>query len=109
MKRPTTGSGELRPPEFRKGAARLEALVERLEPGVVWFQGATGWRAFARYAGWRVTGEVERGAQEWRIGGARIFVTPNPSPANAAFSLWVLVGSFDALADFLPVMWGEVR
>ena len=38
---------------------------------------------------------------------ARIFVTPNPSPANAACSLAVLVGWFDALADFLPPVRGE--
>ena len=104
VKRPTAGSAELRPREFREGAARLEALVERLEPGVVWFQGAMGWRAFARYAGRRVAGEVEWGAQEWWIGGARIFVTPNPSPANASYSLPVLTGWFDALADFLPAI-----
>ena len=104
VKRPTAGSAELRPREFREGAARLEALVERLEPGVVWFQGAMGWRAFARYAGRRVAGEVEWGAQEWRIGEARIFVTPNPSPANASYSLPVLTGWFDALADFLPAI-----
>ena len=109
VKRPTAGSGELRPPEFREGAARLEALVDRLEPSVVWFQGATGWRAFARYAGWRFTGAVEWGAQEWRIGCARTFVTPNPSPANAAYSLSDLVGWFDALADFLPAMRGGRR
>ena len=104
VKRPTAGSAELRPREYRDGAARLEALVGRLEPGVVWFQGAMGWRAFARYAGWRVTGEVEWGAQGWRIGGSRVFVTPNPSPANAGYSLSVLVGWFDALADFLPAV-----
>ena len=67
VKRPTAGSAELRPREFREGVARLEALVGRLEPGVVWFQGALAWRAFARHAGWRVSGEVEWGAQEWRI------------------------------------------
>ena len=113
VKRPTAGSAELRPREFREGAARLEVLVDRLEPGVVWFQGALAWRAFARHAGWRVFAEAEWGAQEWRIGDARIFVTPNPSPANAAFSLPVLVGWFDALAGFLPPGrgegWGSVR
>ena len=40
VKRPTAGSAELRPREFREGAARLKAFVGRLEPGVVWFQGA---------------------------------------------------------------------
>ena len=44
------------------------------------------------------------GMEDW-IGDAGVFVTPNPSPANAAFLLRVLVGWFDALADF----WSPVR
>ena len=102
VKRPSAGSGTLRPHEFREGATRLEALVRRLGPQVVWFQGAMAWRAFARHAGWRVSGEMRWGAQEWTIAHARIFVTPNPSPANASHSLAALVEWFDALADFLP-------
>ena len=69
VKRPTAGSAELRPREFRDGAARLEALVGRLEPGVVWFQGAMGWRAFARYAGMashRRGGVGCAGMEDWR-------------------------------------------
>ena len=61
VKRPTAGSAELRPREFWEGAGRLEALVGRPEPGVVWFQSALAWRAFARYAEWRVSGEAEGG------------------------------------------------
>ena len=102
VKRPTAGSAELRAREFREGAARLEALVVRLEPGVVWFQGAQAWRAFARHSGWSVAGKVEWGPQPHTVGRARIFVTPNPSPANATYGLPALVKSFDALADFLP-------
>ena len=59
------------------------------------------WRAFARHAGWRVAGGVRWGAQEWTMGDARIFVTPNPSPATASHSLAVLGESFDELADVL--------
>ena len=102
VKRPTAGSAELRTPEYREGAKRLEALILRAEPGVVWFQGAQAWRAFARHAGRRIAGKVEWGRQQGTIGRARIFVTPNPSPANAAYGLPVLMGWFDALADFLP-------
>ena len=47
VKRPTAGSAELRAREYREGAVRLEALVLRHEPAVVWFQGAQAWRAFA--------------------------------------------------------------
>ena len=101
VKRPTAGSAELRAREFREGAERLEAMVLGLEPGVVWFQGAQAWRAFARHAGRRIAGKVDWGPQQGSIGRARIFVTPNPSPANAAYALPVLVQWFDALADFL--------
>ena len=102
VKRPTAGSAELRTGEFREGAVRLEAMVLELEPGVVWFQGAQAWRAFARHAGRSIAGTVDWGPQRGTIGGARIFVTPNPSPANAAYGLPALVLWFDALADFLP-------
>ena len=102
VKRPTAGSAELRPREYREGAARLEALVGRLEPGVVWFQGAQAWRAFARHLDRTVAGRVAWGPQRGTIGRSRAFVTPNPSPANAAYSLSAIVQWFDALADFLP-------
>ena len=102
VKRPTAGSAELRTREFREGAARLEALIVRLEPKVVWFQGAQAYRAFARHAGWTVTGRIEWGPRQEIIAGARVFVTPNPSPANATYALSELVRWFDALVAFLP-------
>ena len=102
VKRPTAGSAELRPAEFREGAARLHALVDRLAPGVLWFQGAQAWRAYARHAGRSVDRRVRWGPQDGTIVRSRVFVTPNPSPANAAFSLPELVQWLDALADFLP-------
>ena len=102
VKRPTAGSSELRPSEFREGAARLHELVDRLAPAVLWFQGAQAWKAFARHAGRPVQGRVSWGPQDWRIGRSRVFVTPNPSPANATFSLPELVQWFDSLAAFLP-------
>ena len=102
VKRPTAGSAELRAREFREGAARLEALVLRYEPAVVWFQGAQAWRAFARHAGWKNAGKIEWGPRRETIGHARVFVTPNPSPANASYALPDLVQWFDALAVFLP-------
>ena len=104
VKRPTAGSAELRAGEFRAGAARVEALVVRYEPGVVWFQGAQAWRAFARHSGWGIAGKVDWGPQAREIGRARVFVTPNPSPANASYGLPALVQWFDALADFLPLL-----
>ena len=109
VKRPTAGSAELRARDYREGAARLEALILQLEPGVLWFQGAQAWRAFARHTGWNPAGRVEWGPQQQTIGQARVFVTPNPSPANAAYALPVLVEWFDALAAFLPGAGRQVR
>jgi len=102
VKRATAGSAELRSREYREGAVRLQALVTRLEPGVVWFQGAQAWRAFARHMGWTVCARVVWGPQQVTVGRSRVFVTPNPSPANAAYALPVLVQWLDALAEFLP-------
>ena len=102
VKRPTAGSTELRAREFRDGAERIEGLVTRLAPGVVWFQGAQAWRAFARHMGWTMAGRVVWGPQRGTVGGTRVFVTPNPSPANATYGLPALVEWFDALAELLP-------
>ena len=102
VKRPTAGSAGLRPAEFREGAVRLSAIVDRHAPEVVWFQGAQAWRAFARHACRDVSGPVAWGPQPGTIGASRIFVTPNPSPANATYSLPELVRWFDTLAAFLP-------
>ncbi len=41
------------------------------------------------------------GAQERRIGGTRLFVVPNPSPANAHFRPRDQAAWYDRLADFL--------
>ena len=109
VKRPTAGSAELRPSEFRAGAERLVSIVNQLSPDVLWFQGALAWRAVARHAGRSVAGRVDWGPQSGTIGGARVFVTPNPSAANAAFSLPVLVQWFDALAAFLPPLEHRTR
>ncbi|MGH8771853.1 MAG: hypothetical protein ACREV2_11845 [Burkholderiales bacterium] len=38
------------------------------------------------------------GLQDFRISDTICFVTPNPSPANAAYSLDVLISHYDRLA-----------
>ena len=42
---------------------------------------------------------IEWGEQPRRIGAARVFVTPNPSPANAAYSLDVLTDWYRQLSN----------
>ena len=86
--------------EFRAGAARLATVIEHCRPRVLWFHGATAYRAFCRQAlGAQAT--VEPGVQPQRFGGTPIFVSPNPSPANARYGLDDLIDCYRRLADFL--------
>jgi len=97
VKRPTRGASELRVQDYRQGAPRLYALIERYQPQYAWFHGKLAYKNFIRYGGMDAEGD-NWGLQRQRIGETRIFVTPNPSPANAAFSLADLVNWYNQLA-----------
>jgi TDG/mug DNA glycosylase family protein len=68
------------PAEYARGRVALARLIARLQPGVVAFVGRTVYRAFF---GPRASGGA--GPKTERIGGARVFVVPNPSGRNAAY------------------------
>jgi len=97
VKRPTRGAGELRVQDYRRGAPGLRALIERYQPQYAWFHGKLAYKNFIRYGGMETDGD-DWGLQRQRMGETRIFVTPNPSPANAAFSLTDLVTWYNRLA-----------
>ena len=103
VKRSTPGSKGLRAADFRRDAPRLAALLVRYRPRIAWFHGREAWNGFARHAGDAVVVDRGReaprfGEQPCTVGTSRVFVTPNPSPANAAFSLDDLVRAYDRLA-----------
>lgn len=98
VKRPTRGAAELRVADFRQGAQRLLALLEDSQPECAWFHGKLAYNGFIRY-GLDLDQQPDWGLQPVRIGVSRCFVTPNPSPANAAFSLQDLVDWYDRLAE----------
>lgn len=93
---------QVRAADFAAGAARLVAVVEHCRPRVLWFHGATAYRAFCRQA-LHPQATVEPGVQPQRFAGAPIFVSPNPSPANARYSLDDLIGCYRQLADFVAM------
>ncbi|MFQ5643785.1 MAG: mismatch-specific DNA-glycosylase [Thiogranum sp.] len=100
VKRPTRGAADLKAADYREAAPRLRRLVESCQPRCAWFHGKVAYGYFARYGG--VTGDdAGWGLQKHSIGSTRIFVTPNPSPANAAFSMDDLVNAYRQLADYL--------
>jgi double-stranded uracil-DNA glycosylase len=100
VKRPTRGGSELRAADYRSGAERLQSALENCQPAIAWFHGKVAFKQFVRHTGIPAD-EDSWGMQTSRIGSTRVFITPNPSPANAVFSLPELVVWYNALADEL--------
>jgi TDG/mug DNA glycosylase family protein len=100
VKRPTAGSRELRAADFREGAPQLKRKLLRYQPEVVWFHGKLACANYLKYAE-DIRPSIDWGCQPHRIGTTRMFVTPNPSPANAAYSLDDLSNWYRQLAIYL--------
>ena len=103
VKRPTAGAGDLRAADYARDAPRLREKILTHAPRVAWFHGRVAYRAYLKHAeglGGRAGAEAVGpwGFQTRTIGPTRVFVCPNPSPANAQFSLGDLIGYYSALA-----------
>ncbi len=77
----------------------LEEKLERYRPRIVCFHGLVAYRNFLKY-GQGVTTRPELGQQHRAIGVSKVFLAPNPSPANAAFSLDDLAAWYTRLRAF---------
>jgi double-stranded uracil-DNA glycosylase len=86
--RATASAAELGEEELRGGARRLRRKAQRLQPAFVALLGVSAYRVgFGRpHAG--------VGAQDYRLGPARVWVLPNPSGLNAHYQLPALVEAF---------------
>ena len=74
----------------------LKEKLNRFQPRIVCFHGATGYRDYRKYAD-GVDERPELGLQSHRIDASLVFLVPNPSPANAAYSLKALVSWYCGL------------
>lgn len=101
VKVPSRNAGELSPRIFRQWAPRLLRRIETHRPRVACFHGLTGFRPFVRFALDGDPGDVALGPQKLTIGRTRLFVAPNPSPANAHFRIEDQIRWYDRLAEFL--------
>lgn len=99
VKRPTPGASGLCARDYRQWAPILRDKIEQFRPRIVWFQGKMAYQNYLRYGLGRNASNVEWGAQEAPCGSAAVFVTPNPSAANAAYSLEQITRWFDHLAE----------
>ena len=88
----------LKAEDYRRWAPVLKEKLIKYRPRIASFHGLMGYRAYLKYA--EDVGErLVLGLQERRIGQARVFVVPNPSPANAQYSLDDLVRWYDRLQE----------
>ena len=85
VKRPTAGGGELRAADYRAWAPQLKERLGAAAPVIAWFHGKQAWTNYLYYGEGRRE-PADWGEQLFRLGSSRVFVTPNPSPANAAYS-----------------------
>jgi len=90
VKRPTPQGSGLKAADFRRWAPALKQKLLKYGPGIVCFHGVTGYGQYLRNTeGVREKPQV--GLQSRTIGQSWVFVVPNPSPANAQYSLDDLV------------------
>ena len=101
VKRPSRGVADLRLADYQQWVPRLRRRLTRYQPRVVCFHGLTAYRAFARYGLGRPSQPWALGPQPVSVGQARLFVAPNPSPANAHFRPADYVAWYDRLDEFL--------
>lgn len=91
--RATARADELTDDELRAGLATLEALADRVQPRWVAFLGLSAYRV--------ATGERRAtvGPRAQTIGGARVWLLPNPSGLNASWQLPRLAQAYAELRE----------
>ena len=98
VKRPSRGSSDLRAGDFRRWAPVLRRKLLDCSPNIVCFHGVTAYGNYLKYAE-DVTCRPELGLQTRPIGNSKVFVVPNPSAANAVYSLSDLVDWYRRLME----------
>ena len=100
VKRATARADELNADEFAAATRDLVAKLENFQPRIACFHGMMGYRPFVRLHAPTLPQPV-LGEQTLRLGRTRLFVIPNPSPANAHASPAVQTEWYDRIAAAL--------
>ena len=104
VKRPSANAADLRASDFAQWVPRLLEKLQRYQPRVACFHGLTGYRPFLKFALRSADPVTMLGRQRETVGATRLYVVPNPSPANAHFTLTDQTAWYDRLADFLAAV-----
>ncbi len=109
VKRATSSASSLRAADFRRWAPETRDKLLDAAPLIVCFNGLTGYKWFRQYSDSPAEPDRSAGAPApWKsarlgeqpdpLGQSRVFVAPNPSPANASYSLDDIAGWLRRLA-----------
>ena len=102
VKRASPRATDVSPKEFADGVAALMEKFKELQPKIACFHGIMAYRAVHRV----LTSSKDDPAlglqpTELNIGRTRLFLAPNPSPANAHFTPADQVAWYDRLAEII--------
>ncbi len=100
VKRPTAGAADLRVSDYRYWAPLLRQHLKNLQPKLAWFHGKVAFKNYMNALG-ETKQDIDWGLQDLMEGQTRIYVSPNPSPANAAFSDADITESYRRLAEMI--------
>ena len=100
VKRPTPQGSGLRAADYRRWAPLLREKLLQCQPRMVCFHGLMAYKAYLQYAE-REKAAPELGLQTRLIGASCVFVVPNPSPANARYSVEALTEWYNEVAASL--------
>ena len=100
VKRPTPQGNALKAADYRQWAPVLREKLLDHRPGLVCFHGLMAYKSYLQYGEARKA-SPDLGLQPDLIGDSSVFVVPNPSPANARYSVDDLTAWYDEVAGFL--------
>jgi len=100
VKRHSSTGNSLKAADYKAWAPVLKRKIEKYAPRVCWFHGKVALQNYLKYAE-HSNMTVEWGRQSFQIKYSAVFVTPNPSPANAVFTLQEIIGWYQILAAML--------
>ena len=101
VKRPSANAAGLNPADFAHWAPVLLKKLKKYAPRVACFHGLTSYRPFRQLVLNSTAPPPELGPQPETIGATRLYVVPNPSPANAHFTPADQIVWYDRLAEFI--------
>jgi len=100
VKRASPRASDISPAEFAAAVADLVIKLEHFRPKIACFHGIMAYRHVHRALTQSRT-DPALGAQHLCIGATRLYVVPNPSPANAHFTPADQTEWYDRLSHFL--------